>query len=150
MPIHWTLKPYHQLLTDELYSILQLRSAVFVVEQSCAFQDMDNKDKLAWHLMGWQDQQLVAYTRLLPPGAAYTCASIGRVVTASVARRTGAGRELMTRSIAETERLFGKGPIKIGAQLYLREFYQSLGFEQTSDIYDEDGIDHIEMIRGGD
>ena len=145
--ISWIVRKFDDLTVQELYAILRLRSEVFVVEQNCVFQDMDNKDQSSWHLMGWQGDLLVAYTRLIPPGVAYTSASIGRVITAPVARGTGTGKLLMERSIEEAKRLFGTVPIKIGAQLYLREFYHSFGFKQSSDVYDEDGIDHIEMIR---
>ena len=147
MNITWTIKKFDELSVHELYAILQLRSEVFVVEQNCAFQDMDNKDQSSYHLMGWEKEKLIAYTRLIPPGTAYSFSSIGRVVTASSARGTGIGKLLMEKSIEQIDSLFGKGPIKIGAQLYLQEFYHSFGFEQSSDIYDEDGIDHIEMIR---
>jgi len=147
MNITWTLKKFDELSVHELYSILRLRSEVFVVEQNCVFQDMDNKDQYCWHLMGWEKNVLVAYTRLVPPGISYEMASIGRVITLQSTRGSGVGKQLMEKSIGEAERLFGKAPIKIGAQLYLREFYQSLGFIQSSDVYDEDGIDHIEMIR---
>jgi len=145
--INWITKRFEELTVHELYAILRLRSEVFVVEQNCVFQDMDNKDQTSWHLMGWEKDKLVAYTRLIPPGLSYEMASIGRVITLQTARGTGIGKQLMEKSIEEAERLFGKAPIKIGAQLYLREFYQSLGFIQSSDVYDEDGIDHIEMIR---
>jgi ElaA protein len=107
---------------------------------------MDNKDQPAYHLMGWQNDTLLAYTRLIPPGVAYRYASIGRVVTSPAARGTGLGKVLMTKSIEETIMLFGRLPIQIGAQVYLKKFYGELGFEQTSDIYLEDGIEHIEMV----
>jgi ElaA protein len=142
----WLLKKFGELSPDELYAILRLRSEVFVVEQTCVFQDMDNKDQPAYHLMGWQGDTLVAYTRLIPPGIAYKYASIGRVVTSPLARGTGLGKTLMTKSIEETITLFGRLPIQIGAQVYLKKFYGELGFEQTSDIYLEDGIEHIEMV----
>ena len=145
--ISWTIKKFDDLSVQELYVILRLRSEVFVVEQNCVFQDMDNKDQSSWHLMGWENNVLVAYTRLIPPGVAYAHASIGRVVTSQSTRGTGIGKQLIDKSIEEAESLFGNIPIKIGAQLYLREFYSSFGFKQSSDIYDEDGIDHIEMIR---
>ena len=144
--IKWICKPFTRLSADELYAILQLRNAVFVVEQNCVFQDADNKDQPSFHLMGWQDAALVAYTRLVPPGIAYDEASIGRVVTAITARGSGTGRMLMQRSIDECRKLFGEGVIRIGAQLYLKEFYTSLGFIPTGGIYPEDGIDHIQML----
>lgn len=145
--ITWAVKKFDELSLHELYAILRLRSEVFVVEQNCVFQDMDNKDQSCYHLMGWESNIMIAYTRLVPPGTSYEYSSIGRVVTSSFARGTGIGKHLMEKSILELEQLFGKAPIKIGAQLYLREFYTALGFKQTGDIYVEDGIDHIEMIR---
>jgi ElaA protein len=145
--INWILKPFNFLSVHELYAILQLRTEVFVVEQNCVFQDMDDKDQQCHHLMGWKDNLLAAYTRLVPPGVSYEHASIGRVVTSPAARGGGLGKTLMEKSIEETINLYGAHPIKIGAQLYLKKFYQSLGFSQVGDIYDEDGIDHIHMIR---
>jgi ElaA protein len=145
--INWSLKKFADLSPDELYAILRLRSEVFVIEQTCIFQDMDNKDQRSHHLMGWQDDTLLAYTRLVPAGLAFELASIGRVVTSSKTRGTGAGRQLMLESIRQINNLYGEVPIRIGAQVYLRHFYESFGFKQTSDIYDEDGIDHIEMTR---
>ena len=145
--MNWTLKKFEALTPYELYAILRLRTEVFVVEQNCVFQDMDNKDQLAYHLMGWENNKLIAYTRLIPPHLSYEEPSIGRVVTSASARGSGIGRKLMEKSIEEVIRLYGKTPIKLGAQLYLKKFYESLGFIQSGDIYDEDGIDHIEMIR---
>ena len=146
MEIQWSLKQFEALSVHELYAILQLRIEVFVVEQNCPFQDADDKDQGSYHLMGWLDNKLVAYTRLVPPGYIYEQASIGRVVTSPTVRRFGAGRKLMQESIERTKELFGEGPIKIGAQYYLKKFYESFGFKQTSDIYLEDGIEHIYMI----
>ncbi|MHA4845562.1 GNAT family N-acetyltransferase [Flavitalea antarctica] len=147
MSINWSLKDFTRLTVNELYAILRLRSEVFVVEQNCVFQDPDGKDQYAWHLMGFSDDnQLAAYTRLLPAGASYNEASIGRVVTAGFARNSGIGKKLMIESINTIYKLFGKQPIKIGAQLYLKRFYESFGFQQTSEVYLEDGIEHIEML----
>ncbi len=147
MQINWIIKPFHELTTAELYALLRLRSEVFVVEQNCVFLDQDNKDQAAWHLMGWHDNELVAYVRILPPGMAYELPSIGRVVTSHEYRGSGAGKELMNEAIEKTTARYPDMPIKIGAQLYLKKFYQSLGFEQSSEIYLDDGIEHIEMIR---
>lgn len=148
--INWMLKKFDELTSHELYAILQLRNEVFAIEQNCVYPDMDNKDQPSFHLMGWQNKKegnkLVAYTRLIPPGIVYKESSIGRVVTSSCVRGTGAGRQLMLKSIEHIYTLFGKQPVKIGAQLYLRNFYSSLGFQQTSEIYLEDGIEHIEMV----
>lgn len=146
--LHWTKKKFDELSVTELYTILRLRSEVFVVEQNCPYLDTDNKDQYCYHLMGWRDSELVAYTRLVPPGVSYDdYPSIGRVVTSPAARRGGFGRMLMEKSIKETIALFGNTPIRIGAQLYLKEFYTSLGFITSSEIYLEDGIEHIEMTR---
>jgi len=147
MPIQWLLKKFDDLSPRQVYAILQLRNEVFVVEQNCVFQDADDKDQNSYHLMGFDNNKLVAYTRLVPAGEIYKQPSIGRVVTSPSARGTGAGRELMRESIAAVENLFGIQPIKIGAQLYLRKFYESFGFQQASDVYLEDGIEHIYMIR---
>jgi ElaA protein len=145
--IKWLLKKFDTLSPDELYAILQLRNAVFVVEQNCVFQDADNKDQASYHLMGWSNEVLVAYARIIPGGVVYELPSIGRVVTSSAARKNGTGKILMKEAIEVSQKLFGKVPIKLGAQLYLKKFYESFGFIQSSDIYLEDGIQHIEMIR---
>jgi len=131
---------------DELYSILRLRSEVFVVEQNCVFLDMDNKDQKCHHVMGWRDGELLGYTRVIGPGISYVESSIGRVVTSRAARGLGIGRELMLKSIETLYVLHGKQPIRIGAQCYLTKFYESLGFVQKGEIYLEDGINHIEML----
>ena len=146
MNITWSCKTFNSLTTDELYSILQVRNEVFVVEQNCVYQDCDDKDRFCYHFMGWQQNKLVAYTRLIPPGVAYEEISIGRVVTSPSIRGTKVGRELMLQSMEKLHELFGKSKIKIGAQLYLKNFYESLGFIQSSTTYLEDGIEHILMI----
>src|SRR5690348_7580671 len=113
MHIHWILKNFDELSPHQLYAILQLRNEVFVVEQNCVFQDADDKDQDSYHLMGFADNKLVAYTRLVPPGIIYPEVSIGRVVTSPAVRRSGAGRELMKKSIDSCYKLFGEAPIKI-------------------------------------
>ncbi len=143
----WILKKFNDLTVQELYSILQLRNEVFAIEQNCVYPDMDDKDQPSYHLMALQENKLVAYTRIIPPGIVYKEPSIGRVVTAPMVRRTGIGKELMQRSIKSVEELYGKIPIKIGAQTYLQKFYNELGFQSTGTIYLEDGIEHIAMIK---
>jgi ElaA protein len=145
--IKWNCKKFELLNPFELYQLLRLRSDVFVVEQNCVFLDPDNYDQQCYHLMGYIDQDLIAYTRIVPAGLIYKEASIGRVVTAKAVRRSGAGKELMQTSIETLFHLFGEQRIKIGAQLYLKHFYESFGFIQTSDVYIEDGIEHIYMLR---
>ncbi len=143
--ITWTCKKFDELSPHELYAILQLRNEIFVVEQNCVFQDADNKDQACYHLMGWDTNNLVAYTRIVPPGISYVETSIGRVVVLPAARKSGMGKLLMQKSIDTIFNIYGSVKIKIGAQLYLQKFYESLGFQQMSDIYEEDGIEHIEM-----
>ena len=147
MQIEWLLKKFEELIPFQVYAIMQLRNEVFVVEQNCVFQDADDKDQNAFHLMGFANNKLMAYTRLIPPGEIYEQPSIGRVVTSPLCRKSGIGKILMQQSIDMVYNLFGRHPIKIGAQLYLKMFYQSLGFNQCSEVYLEDGIEHIYMIK---
>lgn len=144
--INWLNKHFSSLTPDELYAIIQLRNEVFVVEQQCVFQDADNKDQASYHLMGWRDGKLLAYARLLPAGIAYAEASIGRVITAPSARKEGLGRQLMNIAIKDCKDLFRTSIIRIGAQVYLENFYRSLGFIPKGETYMEDGIEHIEML----
>jgi len=145
--MNWTIKKFDELTLHELYAILQLRNEVFIIEQNCIYPDLDDKDQAAWHLLCFNNDELIAYTRLLPPGVSYDDPAIGRVVTAATARRSGLGKELMLRSIDACEKLFGKIPISLGAQVYLKHFYESLGFSAAGDMYLEDGIEHIKMTR---
>lgn len=137
---------FSELSGKAVYQILQLRNEVFVVEQNCVFQDADNKDLKAYHLCIYEEDELVAYARLLDQHISYNEISIGRVVTAPSVRRKQYGKTLMQEAIRHCYMLFGKQSIKIGAQLYLKSFYESFGFVQCSDVYDEDGIDHIQML----
>lgn len=148
-PIHWSLKPFHDLNPQELYDILQLRSQVFVVEQQCIFQDLDGKDQSCWHLTAYVEDHLMATARLMPPGLAYPEASIGRVVTSFSVRGQKYGKQLMERSVQECARLFGPGQICIGAQCYLLAFYGSVGFIAEGAMYMEDNIPHVKMRHPG-
>jgi len=143
--IHWTIQLFSELTVDELYAIIRLRNEVFVVEQNCVFQDADDHDQLSYHICGWQDGKLAAYARLIPAGEIYEQPSIGRVVTAGFARRLKLGRELMENAISFSHKTFQGMDIVIGAQIYLRSFYESFGFKKISAIYLEDGIEHIKM-----
>ena len=146
--LRWVTKIFAELTVNELYDLLKLRSEVFVVEQKCIFLDIDNNDQKAFHTIGYIGDEVVATTRLFDKNIMYDgYQSIGRVVGSPRHRGLGIGKALMQYSIQECERLFGKGPIKIGAQLYLKKFYGEQGFEQSGDIYLEDEIDHIPMIR---
>ncbi|MBC7409069.1 MAG: GNAT family N-acetyltransferase [Arcicella sp.] len=149
MNITWYHKHFKNLTTTELYQILQLRNEVFIVEQNCPFQDLDDKDFKCYHLIGFDtnSQKVMAYTRIVPAGISYDEASIGRVVTSPLARRKGIGKQLMKNSIELLEELYGGISIKIGAQLYLKKYYESFDFQQIEEVYLEDGIEHILMIR---
>lgn len=144
--LNWTYKSFEELSKTELYTILRLRSEVFVVEQDCNYQDVDGKDLKCHHLMAWDVDNLVAYTRIVPPGVSFAEASIGRVLSNSRYRGIGAGITLMGKSIEKVYETHGKRPIRIGAQLYLKKFYESFGFVKDSDEYLEDEIPHIEMV----
>ena len=144
--MEWTIKKFTELTTTELYTLLRLRSEVFVVEQDCVYPDLDGKDFPALHVMAWEGDTLMAYTRILPPGISYDEASIGRVVTAPIARNTGLGRVLMEKTIAYTRKAYPGSAIRISAQEHLKGFYSSLGFTVMSETYLEDGIPHIEML----
>lgn len=142
----WQCQSFSQLSTSELYYILQLRNEVFVVEQNCAYQDCDEKDLEAYHLTAWYRHQLIAYTRLLPPGISYKDqAAIGRVVTSSRYRNLKIGELLMHKSIEEAYRIFGQVDIRISAQYHLKRFYENLSFVAVGATYPEDGIEHIAM-----
>lgn len=145
MPISWKTKTFDELSTKELYQILRLRSEVFVVEQNCVYQDIDNKDQKALHLFGIVEGEIIAYSRLFKPGDYFEFSSIGRVVVAEKNRVKNFGHELIDQSILEINRRFNVQNITISAQLYLKKFYESHGFVATSETYLEDDIPHIEM-----
>jgi ElaA protein len=139
---------WSELSTDDLYRLLQLRSAVFVVEQTCAYQDLDGLDQQALHLLQHdEDQQLIAYARLLPPGleGGVHC-SIGRVVVDPAARHQQLGKQLMLSALTHCQQLWPDATVIISAQTYLTRFYQSLGFCNTGEFYLEDLIPHQKMI----
>jgi ElaA protein len=137
---------FSDLTARRMYDILQLRSEVFVVEQDCVYQDMDDLDRDAWHILAYGSGRLMAYARLLGPGTRFEEASIGRIVTSPKIRRTGTGRELVSRSIELCRTRFKASRIRISAQCYLESFYSSFGFCVDSAVYQEDGIDHQEML----
>ncbi len=143
--MNWVVKTFEELSKSELYSILQLRAEVFVVEQNCAYQDMDGTDQKSIHLFGIENDKVLAYARLIPPGISYETASIGRVVVSPSIRSKGTGKELMKQAIQNIEILFKTKSITISAQEYLMKFYNELGFKETGSTYLEDNIPHIKM-----
>lgn len=143
--MEFVFKAFKNLTVDELYDLLQLRSAVFVVEQTCIYQDMDDKDKKAMHLLGYNNGKLVAYARVLAPGISYKEASIGRVVVDGNNRGKSYGRVVMRKAINYVPEEFNTNEIVISAQYYLLKFYSELGFVAEDEIYLEDNIPHIKM-----
>jgi ElaA protein len=144
----WRQTPFDAMAAPELYRLLQARVSVFVVEQTCPYQELDGLDDRALHLWAQApDAGVLAYARILPPGISYAEASIGRVLTTSAGRGRGLGRELMQRALAICERKYPRQGIRISAQQYLVDFYTGLGFETVRGPYLEDDIPHLEMFR---
>jgi ElaA protein len=144
----WHLAHFGDLAPDDLYDILALRTAIFIVEQNCPYQDSDGADRVSHHL--WTrgaSGEMAAYLRVVPPGVKYAEPSLGRIATAAFARGTGLGRALVVEGIARVESMYGPVAIRIGAQRYLLRFYEQLGFVSTGYEYDEDEIPHTEMLR---
>lgn len=144
----WKIKSFNELSTHELYEILQVRTRVFVVEQECAYLEVDGKDLHSYHLYKEVNGEVAAYARLLPAGVSYEEPSIGRVLVKEEYRRKGFAGELVKRGLAFIHAEWGEQTVKIQAQEYLREFYGSFGFRAITETYLEDGIPHIDMILG--
>ena len=146
--IIYSCTPFYELSLSELYQIMKLRQEVFVVEQNCPYLDADGKDLHGYHVQG-KDREggLHCYTRLLPEGISYSeYTSIGRVINSMDVRGQGQGKQLMNYSIHKIKEIYPNIPIKIGAQTYLKRFYESIGFEDINVPYLEDGIPHILMV----
>lgn len=141
------IKPFNELLLTELYNVLQLRSEVFVVEQNCVYQDIDGKDEKATHILGFYNGEIVAYCRIFSPGYYFDNASIGRVVINKLYRDKKWGHLLLQEAIQHIKTTYNTGAVTISAQLYLKKFYESHNFVQQGEVYQEDGIPHIQMIR---
>ncbi|WP_227396460.1 GNAT family N-acetyltransferase [Jeotgalibacillus aurantiacus] len=144
--MNWELKRFDELNTRELYNILQARNAIFVVEQECAYHEIDGHDPDCWHLSLKIDGELAAYSRLLERGVKYDIASIGRIIVPEKFRGNGLARLLVQRSIDIMVNDWKEKEIKLQAQTYLRDFYESFGFEATSEEYLDDGIPHVDMV----
>jgi ElaA protein len=144
--IQWHLHRFDELSIKQLYSLMRLRQAVFVVEQKCAFLDLDGNDSPSLHLSAWEADEPLAYLRLLPPEVHPSeCPSLGRICTAIRVRREGLGQELMRRGLDLVRTQWPGHDCQIGAQSYLRQFYESFGFLVNGEEYDEDGIMHFPM-----
>jgi len=147
MNIDWRLKTWDELSRDELYAILQLRIDVFVIEQNCPYQDVDNKDQKSLHIFGMDaNNKCVACLRLVNPGISYDEWSIGRVATSPEVRRNGVGKLIMQKAMDYFMQSLNQPPIRISAQSYLEKFYSLFGFVVVSEPYLEDDIPHIEML----
>lgn len=145
--IHTLVKTFNQLSITELYNVLQLRSEVFVVEQDCVYQDIDGKDQKALHVLGIKNNRVVAYTRVFRPGDYFKEAAIGRVAVKESERQFKYGYDIMNASIKAIKTNFNETSIKVSAQTYLNKFYNNLGFNQIGEVYLEDDIPHIAMIK---
>ncbi|WP_298155199.1 GNAT family N-acetyltransferase [Flavobacterium sp.] len=148
MNLQFTIKAFDTLSVSELYQLLRLRESVFIIEQNCIYQDLDNKDQKALHVIGTYNGKIVAHSRLFKAGDYFEWASIGRVVIDQEYRDRKWGYPLMEASIAGISKYFGDNKIMISAQLYLQRFYENNGFRAMSDVYLEDDIPHIRMVRG--
>jgi ElaA protein len=147
--IEWKTLRFDQLTTTQLYQLLSLRVAVFVVEQTCYYQELDGKDLApkTQHVMGYLNDNIVAYTRILAPGVSYPdYTSIGRVIVDKSCRGMNVGNQLMERSMVLSRELWPESAVKISAQEPLEKFYNQFGFEKASAMYLEDDIPHISMI----
>ena len=152
MAFVWQWKTFDELSLNELYELMKVRQAVFVLEQDCIYQDIDDLDRNSWHLMGWKNyasakQQLLAYLRVVFADYQYKEPSIGRVLIIQEFRGMGLGKELLNQALIKIAQEYPKQSIRISAQQHLEHFYSQFGFSQVSEPYDEDGIMHIKMLK---
>ncbi len=148
--VQWSVVAFSDFSPEQLYDVLKLRIDVFVVEQQCAYPELDEYDRYpdTRHLLGHDNsRQLMAYARLLPPGLRYPEVNLGRLVVRADARNRGLGHVLLGKTLQEISGCWPKVPVKVSAQDYLQKFYEQYGFARISDVYLEDGIPHIEMMK---
>ncbi|WP_395893889.1 GNAT family N-acetyltransferase [Bacillus safensis subsp. safensis] len=144
--IKWTCHTFEQLSKEDLYLILMERVNVFVVEQTCPYPEIDHRDQEALHLIAKENGTIVAYCRIFQNGIMYEEASIGRILVTQAGRKKGYGKMLLIKALEKLSEL-GETSVKIQAQAYLKSFYESFGFKAVSDVYDEDGIPHLDMVK---
>lgn len=144
--MNWIVKKYDELTIDELYNILKARFSVFVLEQHCFYPEIDDKDQTAYHFFQEQNGMIIAYLRILPRGTSFKELAFGRVMVKKEYRGKGIAKELIASAIDFIQKELNETTIQIQAQVYLREFYNSFGFEPVSAIYLEDDIPHIDMV----
>jgi ElaA protein len=145
----WIIKSFKELSTTELYTYLQLRVNVFIVEQSCPYPELDGYDLDSYHLSYKEDGEVLAYARILPAGIKYENISIGRVIVDQKSRGQGLAKQLMQQAIIFSQEKWPNAAIQLQAQSHLKHFYASFGFKEMSEEYDEDGIPHVDMLKKG-
>ena len=143
--IKFTWKTFNELSLDDLYAILNLRQKVFVLEQDCPYIDADYSDQDAFHLLAYEDNNLIAYLRAFKPGIKYEGSSLGRIVTEINSRGLGIGKKITIEGVNFLKKEYPNNEIVISAQHRLEEFYIDLGFTSRGEVYLEDDIDHIQM-----
>jgi len=146
LDLKWQWCRLGELSAAQVYAVLAARVAVFIVEQNCAYQDLDGLDAEAEHLIAWSGAEVAGYLRVLAPGTRFDDPSIGRIITAKPFRGTGLGRELVAKGIEQARRRYPGRPVRISAQQYLEKFYREFGFATVSEPYLEDDIPHVEML----
>lgn len=144
--MEFKVKKFNELTTEELYKILRVRNEVFVVEQTCIYQDCDNKDHNSYHLYVEEENEVVGYLRIVNKGISYDEISIGRVLVKETHRNKGLSRRMMLEGIKFIEENLNSTEIRLSGQVYIKRFYESLGFKQVSEEYLEDNIPHVEML----
>lgn len=144
--MEFKLKRFNELTTDELYKLLRVRNEVFVVEQNCVYQDCDNKDYGAYHLFCEKDDEIIGCLRILNRGVSYEEVSIGRVLVKENYRGTGVSRDMMLKALRFIEEELKETEVRISAQVYIKKFYENVGFKIVSDEYLEDEIPHVQML----
>ena len=142
----WFLKEFDELSLDELYEILKLRAEVFVVEQDCVYNDLDDRDQMALHLFLKDGDEIIAVSRILPENVAFEDMAIGRVIVKKEYRGHGIAKKIMQKAVDYIIKDLKKDKIRLSGQAYLVRFYEDLGFKKVSDVYLEDGIDHFEFL----
>lgn len=140
----YQVKHFSELTTKEFYEVVKLRTAVFVVEQQCPYQEVDAADENAWHTWLTEGTELIGYTRIIDLGAAVT---FGRVLIKAEYRKRNLGAKLVAETLKVIAEKYPQRPIKIGAQAHLTDFYGSFGFKPVSEVYLEDGIPHVDMLK---
>ena len=144
--LQWQWCRLGELSAEQVYAVLAARVEIFVVEQNCAYQDLDGLDADAEHLIAWSGKEVAGYLRVLGPGTRFDDPSIGRIITTRPFRGSGLGREVVAKGIERTHMRYPGRPVRISAQKYLEKFYRDFGFVTVSEPYLEDGIPHVEML----